>query len=141
MDKSANSDDGIMKKHIVAVLESLENVDRAAIPYYRHFFVGISHKDSVFIDHTIDGILSGGARKSLLYFFTDDGLVSRYIDDHYQVHDEFVDGTWKISVNYGDKLEIRLSNGKYVSSMFSTIENFGEDFKRVWNEYRRLKNS
>lgn len=141
MGKQISSADEMMRNHVIDELYNFDNPELISNCSPFICFVGIAHKNCIFVYHDLRMIPWELMRKALIYYFAPEGFQSRYIDDHYQVHNEFVDGTWKISVNYGDKLEIRLSNGKYVSSMFSTIENFGEDFKRVWNEYRRLKNS
>lgn len=141
MERKISSADEMMRDHVIDELYNFDNPELISNCSPFIYFVGITHKNNIFVNHDLYNIPWEGMRKALIYYFAQEGFQSRYIDDHYQVRNGFMDGTWIISVNYENKLEIRLSNGKYVSSVFSTIENFGKDFKQVWEEYRRLKNS
>lgn len=130
------SDDELMRDHIYNELSTFENIELLINGSPFLFFVGITHRESIFINHDINRILWKGMRKSLIYYFAPEGFQSRYIDEHYTVYNEYRDGKWCISVNCGDKIEISLYHeDRKVFLLFSTPDYFEKDFKQVWKEY------
>ena len=135
------TDDERMRDHIIDELFSFDNPELLSNGSPFLFFVGITAKKSVFIDHDLSRILWAGMREAMIYYFPPEGFQSRYIDAYYKVYNEYQDGKWNISVNCGDKLEISLYYGGIsVYSQFTTVDYFEKVFKQVWREYQRRKN-
>lgn len=136
METPKTSDDELMRDHVYNELYTFENPELLSNGSPFLFYVGITHKDSIFIDHDINRILWEGMRKSLIFYFAPEGFQSRYIDEHYMVHNEYRDGKWCISVNCGERVEICLNcENRKVYSLLSTPDYFEKDFKQVWKEY------